>query len=59
MKIKLFFNNLLKLIHCLNYDVYNSNIDRDFLNKVEVIKQYRQAVMNSKNVKFFKSLTQK
>ena len=26
-------NNLLKMIHCLSYDVYN-NIDMDFLNKV-------------------------
>ena len=45
-------NNLLKMIHCLGYDVYNSNIDTDFLNKVEVNKQYRQTAMNSENVSF-------
>ena len=33
-------DNLLKMIHCLSYDVYNNNIDMDFLNKVQAIKQY-------------------
>ena len=33
-------NNLLKIVRCLSYDVYNNNIDMDFLNKVEIIKQY-------------------
>ena len=45
--------SLLKMIHCLSYDDYNNDIDMDFLNKVEVIKQYRQTVMNSENVIFF------
>ena len=27
-------NNLLKMIHCLSYDVYNNNIDVNFLSKV-------------------------
>ena len=41
------------MIHCLNYDVYNNhNIDMDFLNTVEVFKQYRQSEMNSENVIF-------
>ena len=31
----------------------------DFLNKVEFIKQYRQTVMNSEKVNFFKPLIQK
>ena len=48
--------NYLKMIHCLSYDVYNNNIDMDFLNKVEVFKQYRQSVMNSENNDFFGSL---
>ena len=37
--------NLIKMVLCLRYDVYNNNIDMDFLNKVEVIKQYRQSVI--------------
>ena len=53
-------NNLLKMIHCLSYDVYNENIDdMDFLNKVEVFKQNRQIVMNSENDNFFKSVIEK
>ena len=51
--------NLLEMIHCLRYDVYNNNSDMDFLNKVEGIKQYRQTVMNSENGNFFKSVIQK
>ena len=49
------FKNLLKLIHCLSYDVYINDIDMDLFNKVEIIKQYRQTVMNSENV-FFSNL---
>ena len=52
-------DNLLIMIHCLSYDVYNNNIDMVFLNKVEVIKQYRQTVRNSENVNFLKSVIQK
>ena len=46
-------DNLLKMIHCLSYDVYNNNIGMVFINKVEVIKQYRQSVINSGNKSFF------
>ena len=52
-------DKLLKVIHCLSYDVYNKNIDMDFLNKVEVIKQYRQSVINSGNKDFFLPIVQK
>ena len=52
-------DNLLKRIHCLSYDVYNNNIDMDFLNKVVVIKQYRQSVINSGNKDFFLPIVQK
>ena len=52
-------NNLFKMIHCSRYDVYNNNIDMDFLNKVEVIKQYRQSVMNSGNVDLFETVIEK
>ena len=31
----------------------------DFLKKIEVIKQYRQSVMKSENVNFFKCVIQK
>ena len=44
------------MIHCLSYDVYNNDIDMDFLNKVEVIKQNRQSVRISENVEFFSSV---
>ena len=40
------------MIHCLNYDVHNKIIDMNFLNKVEVKKQFRQSVMSSENVCF-------
>ena len=57
---QVFMNELLKMICCLNFDVYNNNnIDIDFLNKVEVNKEYRQNVMNSENVDFCGSLIQK
>ena len=51
-KDEVIINNLLKMIHCLSYDVYNNNIDMDYLNKVEVIKQYRQTVINSGKIFF-------
>ena len=41
-----------KMCHCFSYDVHNNNIEMDFLNKVEVIVQYRQSVMNTENVGF-------
>ena len=44
------------MINCLSYDVYNINIDMDFLNKVEVIEQDRQSVMNGGIVAFFSSV---
>ena len=34
-KDQVIFINLLKMLHCLRYDVYNSNTDVDFSNKVE------------------------
>ena len=46
-------DNLFKMIPCLSYDVYNNNIDMDFSEKVEVIKQYRQSVINNGNRDFF------
>ena len=52
-------NNLVKMIHCLSYHVYNNNIDIDFLNKVEVIKQHRHLVINSENKDFFLPIVQK
>ena len=52
-------NILLKKIHCLGYGVYNNIIDINFLNNVEVIKQYRQSVMNSENADFFVSVIRK
>ena len=52
-------NKLLKMIHCLRYDVYNNNIDLDFLKKVEFFKQYGQIVNNSETVIFFKTVIQK
>ena len=51
-KDKVINDNLLKMIQCSRYDIYNNIIDRYFLNKVEVIEQYRQPVMNSENVNF-------
>ena len=44
------------MIAGLSCDLYNNNINMEFLNKTEVIKQYRQSVMNSENVDFFGSV---
>ena len=52
-------DKFLKMIRCLSYDAYSNIIDMDFLNKVEGNKQYRQSLMNSENVNFFKSVIQK
>ena len=49
MTDQVIINNLLKLLHCLSYDVFDNKIDMDFLNKVEFNKQYRQSVINSGN----------
>ena len=56
---QLIVDNLLKMYHCLSYDVYINNIDMDFLKKVEVNKQYRQSVINSGNKDFFLPIVQK
>ena len=53
-----FIDNLLKMFRCFSFDVYNNNIHMDVSNKVELLKQYRQSVMNSENVNFFKSVIQ-
>ena len=44
------------MTNSLSCDVYNNNFNMNFLNKVEVIKQYRQSVMYEHNVDFFKNL---
>ena len=36
----------------MSYDVYKSNFNMFFLNKVEVIRQFGQSVMNIKRVDF-------
>ena len=55
-KNQVLISNLLKMNHCLSYKIYNSNIDMDFLRQVEVMKQYRQSVINSEIVGFFSSV---
>ena len=44
--------------HSLSYDVHNNIVKMDFSNKIEVIKQYIQSVMNIGIVSFFKSVIQ-
>ena len=46
-------DNLRRMSNSLSRYIYNNNINMNFLSKVEVIKQYRQSVMNSGNVVFF------
>ena len=58
-KDQLIINNLLKLIRTLSGDVNNNNINVEFVNEIEVIKQYRQSLMNCENVYFFGSVIQK
>ena len=59
-KEQVIINCLLKMIHCLSYDVYNNNnINMHFLGKNEVIEQYKQSVMNIEKVDFFGSVIQK
>ena len=43
----------------LSCDVYKNISEMNFLSKVEVFKQYRQSVINSGNVAFFRSITEK
>ena len=50
---------LIRMTNSLSCDVYNNNINMNFLNNVEVIKQYRQSVMYEHNVDFFKSIIEK
>ena len=52
-------DNLIRMTKSLSCDGYNKNINMNFLNKVEVIKQYRQSVINDGNVDFFKSVIEK
>ena len=58
-KDQYFINNFLKTLRSLSYDVYNNNIILEFLNKIEVTKQYRQSVMKSEIKHFFGSVIQK
>ena len=39
-KDQVIIKSLIKMIHCLSYDVYNNKTDMDVLNKVEAFKQY-------------------
>ena len=57
-KDQYFINNLLKTLRSLSYDVYNNNNILEFLNKIEVTKQYRQSVINSEIIDFFGSVIQ-
>ena len=58
-KDRVIIDNLIRISNSLRCDVYNNNINMNFLNKVEVIKQYRQSVMYEDNVDFFKTIIQK
>ena len=58
-KDRVIIDNLLRMTNSLRCDVYNNNINMIFLNKVEIIKQYRQSVMYEDNVDFFKTIIQK
>ena len=58
-KDQIIIDNLIRMTNSLSCDVYNNNINMNFLNKVEVIKQYRQSVMYEHNVDFFKSIIEK
>ena len=58
-KDQFFVNSSLKMIRSLNFDVYNNIINMEFLNKIEVVKQYKQPVMDSENVDFCGSVIHK
>ena len=59
IKINLNVNKILKIIRSSKSDVYNDKIDMEFLNKIEVNKQYRQSVINTENIASFCSVIQK
>ena len=52
-------DNLIRMTNTLSCDVYNNNNNMNFLNKVEIIEQYRQSVMYEDNVDFFKTIIEK
>ena len=58
-KDQVIIDNLIRMTISLRCDVYNNNIDMNFLNKVEIIQQYRQSVMCEDNVDFFKPVIEK
>ena len=58
-KDRVITDNLIRMTNSLRFDVYNNTINMNFLNKVEVIEQYRQSVMYEDNVDFFKTIIQK
>ena len=58
-KDRVIIDTLIRMTDSLSRDVYNNNINMNFLNKIEIIKQYRQSVMYEDNVDFFKSIIQK
>ena len=58
-KDRVIIDNLIRMTNSLRCDVYNNNINMNFLNKVEIIEQYRQSVMYEDNVGFFKTIIQK
>ena len=58
-KDRVIIDTLIRMTNSLRSDVYNNNINMNFLNEVEIIKQYRQSVMYEDNVDFFKTIIQK
>ena len=50
------FDNLIRMSNSLSCVIYNKIINMNFSTKVEVMKEYRQSVMNSETVDFFKSV---
>ena len=58
-KDRVIIDTLIRMTNSLSGDVYNNNINMNFLNKIEIIKQYRQSVMYEDNVDFFKTIIQK
>ena len=46
------------MIRSLRYDVFDYDINMEFLNKNKVIKQYRQCLMNSEDEDFSRSVIQ-
>ena len=58
-KDRVIIDTLIRMTNSLSRDFYNDNINLNFLNKIEIIKQYRQSVMYEDNVDFFKTIIQK